>query len=290
MLNSVCSLSMITQIGLLILVVLGVIKAYLILTTGVCTSTKKLTGKTVIITGANTGIGKETALDLAKRGARVILACRDPKKAAIAKEDIIRESRNKNVFIRQLDLTSLKSVRKFAADILKSELRLDVLINNAGCATIEKKLTEDGLEVQMQSNHFGHFLLTNLLLGLLKKSAPSRIIFVSSMAHSQTKTLDLNNLNSELSYNTGTVYFYSKLCQVLCTRHLAPLVIKSGVTVNCLHPGAVKTEIFRNAPTWFQMVAAVCIPLFFKVKTLLSMLFIRVSFKLNLVVSFLMRL
>lgn len=83
----------------------------------------------------------------------------------LSAEDIIRESRNKNVFIRQLDLTSLKSVRKFATDILKSELRLDVLINNAGCATIEKKLTEDGLEVQMQSNHFGHFLLTNLLLG-----------------------------------------------------------------------------------------------------------------------------
>lgn len=114
------------------------------------------------------------------------MACRDPKRAAIAKgwsqclpgfflicysqnlkniDDIIRESGNKNVVVRHLDLASLKSVRRFAADILKSELRLDILINNAGCATIEKKLTEDGLEYQMQSNHFGHFLLTNLLLG-----------------------------------------------------------------------------------------------------------------------------
>ncbi|XP_045024832.1 retinol dehydrogenase 14 isoform X3 [Daphnia magna] len=165
MLTFLCSLPILWQIGLLISVLLGGFKAYLWYTLGVCTSTKKLTGKTVIITGANTGIGKETAIDLAKRGARVILACRDPKKAAIAKDDIIRESGNKNVVIRQLDLASLKSVRKFAADILKSELRLDVLINNAGCATIEKTLTEDGLEYQMQSNHFGHFLLTNLLLG-----------------------------------------------------------------------------------------------------------------------------
>ncbi|KAK4017949.1 hypothetical protein OUZ56_000024 [Daphnia magna] len=264
MLTFLCSLPILWQIGLLISVLLGGFKAYLWYTLGVCTSTKKLTGKTVIITGANTGIGKETAIDLAKRGARVILACRDPKKAAIAKDDIIRESGNKNVVIRQLDLASLKSVRKFAADILKSELRLDVLINNAGCATIEKTLTEDGLEYQMQSNHFGHFLLTNLLLGLLKKSAPSRIIHVSSMAHAFTKTLDLNNLNSELSYDTGTVYYYSKLSQALCTRHLAPLVFNSGVTVNCLHPGAVQTEIFRNAPSWFQMIAAITFPLFFK--------------------------
>ncbi|EFX80894.1 hypothetical protein DAPPUDRAFT_50761 [Daphnia pulex] len=250
-----------TQIGLLILVVLGAIKAYLILTTGVCTSTKKLTGKTVIITGANTGIGKETALDLAKRGARVILACRDPKKAAIAKEDIIRESRNKNVFIRQLDLTSLKSVRKFAADILKSELRLDILINNAGCATIEKKLTEDGLEVQMQSNHFGHFLLTNLLLGNV------RIINVSSTAHRWIKKLNLDDLTFERDPSDNkilNIYGITKLCNVLFSKELAKKLEPFGVTVNCLHPGAVKTEIFRNAPTWFQIIAAVCIPLFFK--------------------------
>ncbi|KZS06946.1 WW domain-containing oxidoreductase [Daphnia magna] len=109
------------------------------------------------------------------------------------------------------------------------------------------------------------FLHVPCPLGLLKKSAPSRIIHVSSMAHAFTKTLDLNNLNSELSYDTGTVYYYSKLSQVLCTRHLAPLVFNSGVTVNCLHPGAVQTEIFRNAPSWFQMIAAITFPLFFKV-------------------------
>lgn len=185
MLSCFLELSLLVQIAFVGFGILGGFKIYLIATLGVCKSKKKLNGKTVIITGANTGIGKETAIDLAKRGAKVIIACRDLKKAAAAKgnsrkrhlegslcncenfwiDDIITESGNKNVLIRHLDLASLASVRKFATDILKSEPRLDVLVNNAGCATMEKKLTEDGLEYQMQSNHFGHFLLTNLLLG-----------------------------------------------------------------------------------------------------------------------------
>jgi NAD(P)-dependent dehydrogenase (short-subunit alcohol dehydrogenase family) len=179
----ICSLLM--QLALLIAIIIGCLKGYILLTMGVCKCTNKLTGKTVIITGANTGIGKETAVELAKRGARVILACRDAKKAYAAKgvicnrlnknyrttslkcyfvvlDDIIRESGNENVVFRHLDLASLKSVRKFSADIVKSEPCLDILINNAGCITLEKKLTEDGLEDQMQTNYFGHFLLTHL--------------------------------------------------------------------------------------------------------------------------------
>nr|CAH0099275.1 unnamed protein product [Daphnia galeata] len=268
MLTSLWALPLVVQLLMLLLLLLGGLKVHLILTKGVCKSTNKLTGKTVIITGANTGIGKETAIDLAKRGARVILACRDLKKAADAKDDVIRESGQDNVHVRHLDLASLKSVREFASDILKNESRLDVLINNAGCVTIEKQLTEDGLEFQMQTNYFGHFLLTNLLLGLLKKSGPSRIINVTSKAHSLIKTFDLNNLNWELSHNNGSfynsVYYYSKLSQILCTRHLAHLISQSGVTVNCLCPGAVNTQIFRNASSLFQTMLGVLIPVFFK--------------------------
>jgi len=206
----------------------------------------RLDGKTVIITGANTGIGKETAIDLAQRGARVILACRNLQKAELAKGEIIRLSANDNIVVKELDLASLTSVRKFAAGILESESRLDILINNAGVAgQAEKQLTEDGLEYRMQSNYFGHFLLTNLLLGLLKKSAPSRVINVSSLLHTLIKELDFVNLNSEISYSPGNTYQTSKLCQILFSRHLAKLIYDSGVTVNSLHPGLVKTDVFR---------------------------------------------
>lgn len=268
MLTFVLSFPIVVQIGLLILSLAGGLKIYLELTKGVCNSTVQLTGKTVIITGANTGIGKETAIDLAKRGARIILACRDTKKGIAAKDDIVRHSGNDNVIVRYLDLASLPSVRNFATLILKSEQRLDILINNAGCIALEKRLTADGLESQMQTNHFGHFLLTNLLLGLMIKSTPSRIINVSSNVYRWMKTLDLNNLNSELSYNNNSlyhgVYYTSKLCQILCTRHLAPLVNSSGVTVNSLCPGVVHTEIFRTTSSWFQMLAAFVLPIFFK--------------------------
>ncbi|KAK4017950.1 hypothetical protein OUZ56_000024 [Daphnia magna] len=273
MLTFLCSLPILWQIGLLISVLLGGFKAYLWYTLGVCTSTKKLTGKTVIITGANTGIGKETAIDLAKRGARVILACRDPKKAAIAKDDIIRESGNKNVVIRQLDLASLKSVRKFAADILKSELRLDVLINNAGCATIEKTLTEDGLEYQMQSNHFGHFLLTNLLLGLIIKTGTARIINVSSEAHRMAKRLNLDDLTFDREPADSKIlriYGATKLCNILFSKELAKKLEPFGknITVNALHPGVVHTEFSRFLPyEVFKKIMTVISPVFSKVES-----------------------
>ena len=183
-------LSFFAKIGLIFITLLAGIKLYCMATLGICKSTKRLDGKTVIITGGNTGIGKETALDLAQRGAKVILACRNQTKGNEAKgnlqilglnnkdfynfpcwiislDEIIAKTGNKNVIVKQLDLTSFKSVRSFAADIKKSEPKLDILINNAGCAALGKTLTEDGNELQMQSNHLGHFLLTNLLLGIV---------------------------------------------------------------------------------------------------------------------------
>jgi len=152
-------------------------------------SEAKLDGKTVIITGANTGIGKETAKDLFKRGARVILASRDQSKANEAAEEIRKEvpTRSDDVVVKKLDLSSMNSIRAFATEILESESKIHILINNAGVMMCPHWKTEDGFEMQMGTNHLGHFLLTNLLLDRIKASAPARIITVSALIHSRGK-------------------------------------------------------------------------------------------------------
>lgn len=164
---------------------------------GVCRSKARLDGKTVIITGANTGIGKETAIDLASRGAKVILACRDVMRAERAATDIMKKSNNQNIVVKIVDLASLDSIRKFADNINKSEPKIDILINNAGIMMCPYWKTQDGFEMQFGVNHLGHFLLTNLLLDKIKSSAPARIINVSSRAHTRTDKLDFDDLNSE---------------------------------------------------------------------------------------------
>ncbi|CAN7944400.1 unnamed protein product [Ixodes hexagonus] len=160
----VCSYVAVIMLMLVALVLC--IKAYLHISKGFCKSAQMLNGKTVIVTGANTGIGKETAKELARRKARVILACRNLDKAKEAAQEILEETQQP-VIVKQLDLASLKSVREFAEDILRTESRLDVLINNAGISTYDEKavLTEDGFEVCFQSNYIGHVLLTLLLAG-----------------------------------------------------------------------------------------------------------------------------
>lgn len=205
----------------------------------------RIDDKVVIITGCNTGIGKETALEMAKRGARVYMACRDGYKCEQARQEIIKVSGNKNVFKCTLDLASLQSVREFAAQFHEQEERLDILINNAGIMATPRNLTVDGYESQFAVNHLGHFLLTNLLLDKLKASAPSRIVVVSSFAYVLGR-IKKDDINSEKSYNAFLSYGQSKLANVLFTHHLAGLLRDSEVTVNCLHPGSVQTELFRN--------------------------------------------
>ncbi|XP_030273904.1 retinol dehydrogenase 13 [Sparus aurata] len=165
---------------------------------GVCRCSVRLDGKTVLITGANTGIGKETSRDLARRGARVVMACRDLTRAEQAAEEIRQSTGNGNVVIRHLDLASVYSVKQFAKDFLDSEDRLDILINNAGVMMCPRWLTEDGFETQLAVNHLGHFLLTNLLLPKLKSSSPSRVVTVSSIAHRGGTTPDPCPLSSVL--------------------------------------------------------------------------------------------
>uniref|UniRef100_A0A1A8EE07 Uncharacterized protein n=1 Tax=Nothobranchius kadleci TaxID=1051664 RepID=A0A1A8EE07_NOTKA len=224
---------------------------------GVCRSKVRLDGKTVLITGANTGIGKETALDLAKRGARVILACRDMDRGNRAAEDVRQKSGNNNVVVKTLDLASLQSVRQFARDVLANEERLDVLINNAGIMSCPQWKTEDGFEMQFGVNHLGHFLLTNCLLDLLKKSSPSRIVNVSSLAHEKGQ-IYFDDINQEKNYNGWKCYAQSKLANVLFTKELAHKLQGTGVTAYSLHPGVIRTELARHMlptiPLWKRIV------------------------------------
>lgn len=223
---------------------------YTKLVCGYCKCSKHLVGKVVIVTGGNAGIGFETAKDMAERGAKVILACRNEQRGIEARDCIVKHTGNEDVHFKQLDLASFRSVKVFVDDIIKNEKRLDVLINNAGMfGDSQYKQTEDGLLLDIQSNHFGPFLLTCLLLPLLKSSAPSRIINVSSAGHKYVKNLDLDNLNmSKETYSSFVAYANSKLCNILMTTELARKLKGTGVTANAVHPGGVNTNIVGNVP------------------------------------------
>uniref|UniRef100_A0A182X3I0 Uncharacterized protein n=1 Tax=Anopheles quadriannulatus TaxID=34691 RepID=A0A182X3I0_ANOQN len=207
-------------------------------------------GKVILITGANTGIGKETARELLKRGGKVYIACRSLERGNEARSDIIAQTGLADIHVRELDLASLESVRKFAKGFLEEENRLDILINNAGVMACPKALTKDGFEQQLGVNHLGHFLLTNLLLDRLKASTPSRIVNLSSLAHKYGK-INRKDLNSEHSYNQVTAYCQSKLANVMFTRELAKRLQGTGVTAYSVHPGTVDTELPRHMGSLF---------------------------------------
>ncbi|KAM7300810.1 retinol dehydrogenase 11 [Ixodes scapularis] len=226
-------------------IALFLLKVYVLATVGRCTSTRDMSGKTVVVTGANSGIGKETAKELARRNARVILACRNQDKARLAARDILSDT-GKQVVCMQLDLCSLKSVRRFAKDILEREDRLDVLINNAGIMPpVQRVETEDGFESTFQANHLGPFLLTHLLLDLLKRSAPSRVVMLTSVGQ-WFGSVDWDNLDFR-HYKQERIYCNTKLYNTLYTVELARRLANTGVTANCCHPGFVKTELASHS-------------------------------------------
>lgn len=205
-----------------------------------------MTGRTVLITGASAGIGKATASELAARGARVALLCRDAKKAGAARAEILARTPSARVDIVELDLRSLASVRACARAVLDAYPRIDVLLNNAGVFPPILRLTADGFEEQVGVNHLGHFLLTNLLLERLLASAPARVVTVSSMMHAGGK-IDFASFRSPATYNSFTAYRQSKLANILFANELARRTAGRGVTSNSLHPGGVATEIARDA-------------------------------------------
>lgn len=224
---------------------------------GVCKSKARLDGKTVLITGANTGIGKETARDMARRGARVVMACRNLTRAEAAAEEIRRSTGNGNVVIWHLNLASLYSVREFAKEFLATEERLDILINNAGVMMCPKWITEDGYEMQLAVNHLGHFLLTNLLLKMLKSSAPSRVVNVSSIAHAGGKIEFDDLFFDKRPYNSLVSYRQSKLANVLFSKELARQMRGDGVSSYSLHPGVIRTELGRHVESWYPLMKTV---------------------------------
>ncbi|CAG0914462.1 unnamed protein product [Notodromas monacha] len=237
------------NLGVPILALYFTLRSYMALTNGRCLSKRQMRGKTVIITGANSGLGFETAKDMALRGARVIMACRNMAKAEIAREAVLQATGAKSsyVILKKLDLASLRSVRSFALDILQTEKRLDVLINNAGLSDPKRtERTEDNLEYNMACNHFGHFLLTNLLLDLLKTSAPSRIVVVSSMAHVG------GDVSPDALRGIGRkkwqIYSDTKLANIVFAEELSRRLAGTNVTVNSLHPGVVATEFMQHIP------------------------------------------
>ncbi|XP_065311200.1 retinol dehydrogenase 12-like isoform X3 [Dermacentor albipictus] len=196
------------------------VKLYTVLTIGKCSSDVDMAGKTIIITGANTGIGKETARELARRNARVILACRNPVKAKEAADDI-HASTGRSVVLMQLDLCSLNSVRQFARHVLATEPRLDVLILNAGMMSPpNREETEDGFEATFQANHLGHFLLTHLLLDLLRKSKPSRVVVVGSCGQVAGR-LNTEDLSFGRYWFPLLNYCTTKQCNMLFTVELS---------------------------------------------------------------------
>ncbi|XP_041814342.1 retinol dehydrogenase 14b [Chelmon rostratus] len=204
-------------------------------------------GKTVIVTGANSGIGKALAGELLKLQARVIMACRDQRSAEEAARDIKEQAgpEQGEVVIKHLDLASLRSVRKFCEEINEEESKIDVLINNAGIYQCPYSKTEDGFEMQFGVNHLGHFLLTHLLLDLLKTSAPSRVVVVSSKLYKYGQ-INFDDLNSENNYDKAFCYSQSKLANLLFTLELARQLEGTGVTVNALTPGIVRTGLGRH--------------------------------------------
>lgn len=201
--------------------------------------------KVCLITGASAGIGLATAWELARLGGDVVLVARDKNRGEQARKKVIAKSGNDNVGVMLADLSSLVQVRELVANFQSQYSRLDVLVNNAGIIPIRRQVTEDGFEMQWAVNHLAVFLLTNLLLPVLKKSVPARVVTVSSMVHSG-EWIDFNDLQSERSYSPSGVYAMTKLANVLFTYELSRRLEGTKVTANCLHPGVINTNLYRN--------------------------------------------
>ena len=209
-------------------------------------------GKTVLITGADGGIGRETTRGLAKKGATIVMACLDLDDARPVYEDIKRESGNESIQLMQIDLASLGSVREFAKQFTQKYRQLDVLINNAGVFRWNREETQEGFERTMGINHLGHFLLTHLLLPILTQTPGSRILAVSSNAYFKGK-IDLNDLHLKKKYKGVNAYEASKLAVVLFAQELAERLKDTDITVNALHPGHAATNIWNMWPgKWYQ--------------------------------------
>ena len=208
----------------------------------------ELAGRTFMVTGGNTGIGRATVAGLARRGGRVYVACRSPEKGRRAVADIVAATGNDAVAFLPLDLADLASVRRCAEEFLALGEPLHVLINNAGVAG-PRGVTRDGFELAFGVNHLGHFALTTALLDRLAASAPARVVTVASDSHYQARGVDFEAVRRPTASITGMPeYAVSKLCNVLFSQELARHVHGQGITTYALHPGVVASDIWRRVP------------------------------------------
>lgn len=208
-------------------------------------------GKVAVITGATSGIGRVSAMELARKGMHLVLPVRDMEKGKALQGEILQTTSNDKVDMLYCDLASLESIRQFAETFKKKYGKLHVLLNNAGLWEVKRRESKDGIEMNFAVNHLAPFLLTNLLLDTLRASAPARIVNVSSMAHKQVR-MRFEDLEGKKRWSSMGSYAQGKLANIHFTRHLALLLKDGGVTVNCLHPGVVRTRLFDKMPAVFS--------------------------------------
>ncbi len=227
-------------------------------------SAPDMTGKVCIVTGGNSGIGKEAAKGLVALGAAVVIICRDKSKGEAALSEI-RSAGNGSAELIVADISSLAQVRAAADEFGRTRSRLDVLVNNAGVILTKRLVSPEGYEKTLATNHLGHFLLTNLMLNTLKKSAPSRIINVSSEAHRGAR-IDFEDIQGEKQYSTYKAYSQSKLANVLFSYELARRLEGTGITVNSIHPGVVRTGFGHDTGGMLSAVIHIGSPFFMSAK------------------------
>jgi retinol dehydrogenase 14 len=220
-----------------------------------------MSGKVCLITGGSSGIGKATALGLANKGASVVMVCRDRSRGEAAATEIIEKSGNELVDVMLADLSSQESIRQLAQDFADRYGRLHVLINNAGVFISRRTLTVDGIETTFAVNYLAPFLLTNLVLEVLKASAPARIVNVTSSGE-RSGTIDFEDLQGERKYGGIRAYNQSKLAMVLFTYELAKRLEGTGVSANCVHPGVVATNLGRGNGGFFGFLTRLMRPFF----------------------------
>lgn len=215
-------------------------------------SERSVADKTSLVTGANSGIGKEIARGLAAAGGRVLMVARDRERGEAARAELAVSTGNQAVELLVYDLSSQRQIRELAAKVIDDDHRLDVLVHSAGLTLGKRILTEDGIETTFAVNHLAPFLLTNLLLKKLKESAPSRIVTVASDAH-RGATIDIDDPNGEDGFSCWRAYGQSKLGNILFTRELARRLRGTGVTATCLHPGVVRSGFGRQGPGFIRI-------------------------------------
>src|SRR6201996_7276784 len=221
------------------------------------------TGRLAVVTGANTGLGYETAAALADRGAHVVLAVRNLDKGKDAAARITAQSPHADVELQELDLTSLDSIRAAAEQLRSEHDRIDLLINNAGVMYTPKSTTKDGFELQFGTNHLGHFALTGPLLDRLLPVAGSRVVTVSSIGHRIRADIHFDDLQWEHSYNRVSAYGQAKLANLLFTYELQRRLAPHGTTIAAAaHPGGSNTELMRHLPGWAATAYPVLAPIF----------------------------